>query len=402
MSGLASQAARRIRLAGLTLAASVAMSGCGASTGSRPSNTTEPARTLTEAGTSTAQATTSPAPSGDAQTSPGVPASSTDAPGRPPVVSVTVRATVETAPVPHGDDAADDPAIWVDPITPSRSVIIGTDKGGGIGVYDIAGRQLQYLADGEMNNIDLRTFRVGGRPVTLVGATDRSNDTLALYRLDPARRRLAAASARPIAAGMHVYGMCMYRSPRLEATFAFVGGEDDGVFQQWRITPAGAGRFDARRVRTIQVGSKAEGCVADDATGALYIAEEDVGLWRYRADPNGGDQRVQVDRVGGGHLTADVEGVAVVAERGGQGMLVASSQGSNTFAVYRRQPPNNYLGTFAIVDGPIDGVQDTDGVDVTTASLGPAFPGGVLVVQDGDNGSENQNFKLVPWTEVIK
>src|SRR5262245_41831515 len=39
----------------------------------------------------------------------------------------TVLATVETDPVPNGGDAADDPAIWVNPNDPAQSAIIGTD-----------------------------------------------------------------------------------------------------------------------------------------------------------------------------------------------------------------------------------------------------------------------------------
>ena len=51
-----------------------------------------------------------------------------------------VVAVVETDPVPNGDGAADDPAIWVDRDDPSRSTVIGTDKDGGLGVYDLTGR----------------------------------------------------------------------------------------------------------------------------------------------------------------------------------------------------------------------------------------------------------------------
>ena len=42
-------------------------------------------------------------------------------------VAEEVSATVETEPVPHGGDAADDPAVWVNPDDPARSAIIGTD-----------------------------------------------------------------------------------------------------------------------------------------------------------------------------------------------------------------------------------------------------------------------------------
>ena len=42
-----------------------------------------------------------------------------------------LSAAVETQPVGHSGDAADDPAIWVNPVDPARSTIIGTDKLGG-------------------------------------------------------------------------------------------------------------------------------------------------------------------------------------------------------------------------------------------------------------------------------
>src|SRR5215204_4006838 len=78
-----------------------------------------------------------------------------------PVASVS--ATVETEPVRSGGDAADDPAIWVHPSNPAESTIIGTDKQGGLVVYDLAGKQLQYLSDGKMDNVDLRPgFPLGG------------------------------------------------------------------------------------------------------------------------------------------------------------------------------------------------------------------------------------------------
>src|SRR5262245_960394 len=77
-----------------------------------------------------------------------------------------VAATVETIQVPHEGDAADDPAIWVHPSTPALSIVIGTDKKGGLAVYDLDGQQLQYLPDGNLNNVDIRTgFSLGGRSV---------------------------------------------------------------------------------------------------------------------------------------------------------------------------------------------------------------------------------------------
>src|SRR5262245_43103582 len=60
---------------------------------------------------------------------------------RPP--SAEVAALVETAPVPHAGDAADDAAVWVDRSEPAGSLIVGTDKKGGLSVYDLSGAELQ-------------------------------------------------------------------------------------------------------------------------------------------------------------------------------------------------------------------------------------------------------------------
>ena len=51
--------------------------------------------------------------------------------------------------------------------------------------------------------------------------------------------------------------------------------------------------------------------------------------------------------------------------------------------------------------GAVDAVTHTDGLDVSAAAL-PNYPRGVVVVQDDGNpkSEQNQNFKLVDWAEV--
>jgi 3-phytase len=316
------------------------------------------------------------------------------------VPAAVVRARFETRPVPHTGDAADDVAIWVHTRRRARSTIIGTDKKGGIAVYDLRGRQIQYRRDGRINNVDLRRgFWLGGRRVTLVTATNRSDDSIEIYRVAPRTRRLVDVRARAVDAGPDVYGLCMYRSPLTRRYYVFVTTES-GRLGQWRLVRVGR-RVDARRVRRFEVGSRTEGCVTDDPLRRLYLAEEEEGIWRYRAEPHAGARRVRVDRTGGrGHLSADVEGLAIA--RGGRGHLIASSQGNNSFVVYRRRS-NAYVKRFRIAAGRgIDEVSDTDGIDVTTVRLGRAFPRGVFVAQDGSNRPHHQNFKLVSWRAIAR
>ena len=309
-----------------------------------------------------------------------------------------LSATVETDPVPSSGDAADDAAVWVHPRDPARSVVIGTDKRGGIGVYDLGGRQLTYRKGGKPNNVDLRCgFRLGDRSVALVTAGDRERNEILVYRLDPVTRTLVDVAARPIVPGLDVYGSCMYRS-RATGNVFVIATSEQGEIEQWRLFANRNGFVAGERVRRFDLGSQTEGCVADDALGRLYLAEEERGIWRYGAEPWGGTRRTLVDTTGrGGHLEADVEGLTILTGPRDTGYLVASSQGDSSFAVYRREGRNAYAGRFRIVGrGPVDAVEGTDGIAGVGAPLGPRFPTGLLVVQDGDNDDGNQNFKLMP------
>lgn len=308
-----------------------------------------------------------------------------------------VHATVETAPMPDPGDAADDVAIWVHPTDPARSTIIGTNKRGGLAVYDLAGRQLQYVKSGGMNNVDLRYgFPLLGGAVDVVAAGNRKTGAIEILRVEPESRNLVAAGS--FEPGVALYGTCMYRSAR-GPYYVWITSKAGGV-EQWELRGAD-GKVGAVRVRTLSFGGVTEGCVADDEAGVLYIAEEARGIWRLPADPGVEAPRKLIDSTAGGNLTPDVEGLALLSLPDGKGYLVASSQGSNDFMVYEREGANRPVLRFSIAAaGGIDGAEQTDGIDVTGRSLGPSFPGGLLVVQNGTNDGANQNFLLVPWASI--
>lgn len=325
------------------------------------------------------------------------------APSRFPAVT----ALVETVPVLSPGDAADDPAIWADAANPANSLVIGTDKKAGLNLYDMQGQLLQHVPDGKMNNVDLREgFMLGGKPIVLVTASDRTNKAVAIYRLDTAARRLVniADGIQPTGQG-DPYGQCMYRSARSGKTYVFIN-DSNGEKRQWELADAGNGKVRAQRVRDFAFSSQVEGCVADDETGKLYVAEEDVGLWSLSAEPDGGSTMTMIARISDNPaLKDDLEGVGIYDLGGGRGYLVVSSQGNDSYAVFRREGDQAYLGSFIVVaDGQrgIDGVSETDGLEITSRNLGPGFEHGAMVAQDGRNvlPSENQNFKYIPWKSI--
>ncbi len=300
-------------------------------------------------------------------------------------------------------DAADDPEIWADPRDPSRGVILGTDKQAGLYVYDLAGKDLQFLPEGPLNNVDLRDgFEVGGRKQVLIGASDRGRGAISFFLLDPDNLQARLWGRTPVKVS-EPYGFCMGR--RGSETIAIMVGKD-GDIRQLNITDQG-GQPAATLTRSFDVGSQSEGCVVDDEAGYLYIAEEAKGIWRYSLDPATGSARVHMAPAPSPELTPDVEGLTILREMG-KTYLIASSQGDSAFAIWRVDGEPAYVGRFSVMPGAgADAVTGTDGVAALGGRVG-AFPEGLIVVQDdSDTDGETtegararQNFKLVDWRAV--
>lgn len=298
-------------------------------------------------------------------------------------------------------DVADDSVVWANPEDPAKSVVIADNKSkvnGGIAVFDMSGKMLQFRQVGSIGNVDLRSdFQLDGKKIVLIGANNRSESALEFWELNPDTRQLTEpVTARSIQTFSKNYGFCMYHSANSGKYYAFVTQDDSGNVEQYELFDSN-GKVDARKVRTFSVGSRSEGCVADDERGKLYIGEEDIALWQYGAEPDDGTTRIRIDSVSEGRLTADVEGVALAYGPNGTGYLIVSCQGSSELAIYDRES-NEFIRKFSIGPGEdIDSVQKTDGVAISTDNLGPDFPHGILVVHDSVNSDGNtSNLKYVP------
>ena len=311
-------------------------------------------------------------------------------------------------------DGCDDTAIWVHPTAPERSVVIGDDKQGGVLVWSLRGDELQRLDGGTaMNNLDIRyDFPLEGRfatgqphaTVALVGVVNESDAGLTFYKVNP--HSAPAGQLEHVGEGLvgstvaldapKPYGGCLYRSAATGRTHFFVTWKD-GTLSQVELT--GGRQITGRVVRRLVVGGQLEACVADDAHGDLYVGEENLGIWRYGAEPGDGDARRLVDRVGSGTgLVADVEGIGLYSRSDGGGYLIASGQSSGAdtrYAVYDRGGNNAWQGTFRV-----RGTDSTDGLEVTNVALGPLFPWGLLVVHDAR--PTPSRHRLVPFERVAR
>ena len=320
--------------------------------------------------------------------------------------AVVVYPQIQTEPVMTLDDAADDPAVWVNEADSALSRVIGTDKRFGLEVYNLSGQRLQRIPVGRLNNIDLRAVNDMDGWSSIAAASNRTNNSISLFLINNTGEVVWLKNSEIITGLAEPYGLCMYSSEKGLQVFV---NDTDGSYQQWLLlaAPAQAGlpQFGAQLLRQFSVSSQPEGCVADDEQRLLFLGVEDEGIRVMMADSEQSAAINTVADIDGEILAADVEGMDLYLGNASAGYLVASSQGNNSYAVYDRQAPHPYRGSFIIVDNTqlnVDGTQDTDGIAISSRLRTEQFPEGILVVQDGNNTSPQatQNFKYVSWQQI--
>ncbi|OSP39166.1 hydrolase [Streptomyces sp. 13-12-16] len=392
--------------------------------------------------------------------------------------SLTPRA--ET-PVLHDDDEggnadADDPAIWRNAAAPDRSLVVATAKEGGLRVYDLDARLVQSIAappavgeddaPGRFNNVDLlHGLRLSSGKAGLAVTSDRGHDRLRFYRIDrdrtggpltdvtdPASPPVFSQDQAEINDQRTAYGLATWTDPATGKAYALVSRRERTSIALLELLPAADGKVTYRKIRTLDLPStfrlpdgtswspcgepgelpQVEGMVVDPANGMLYAGQEDIGIWRLRADLTGTPKLIDKVReygipgaydeeteectpgadpgYGGTKISADVEGLTLLTESDGDGYLLASSQGDNTFAAYDREleDTNEYEGGFQVTaaSNTLDGSEECDGAAVLNAPLGSKYPNGLLVVQDGhdvpgDGDRDATNFKFVDLDKVM-
>jgi 3-phytase len=245
------------------------------------------------------------------------------------VVSVTAKS--ETRPNfddEAGNDAdADDPAIWVHPSNPSKSVVIGVLKNGGMSVFNLSAQEIQWIAappgpgpDDEgsrYNNVDLiYGLKINGVKTDIAVVSDRGRDQIRFYKIDPNK----AASGLPPLTDITASNVPWVFSSSQEevneqfTSYGLASTKKDGVgyvftsqrsrtnVAQLKVIVNSNGTLTYTKVRTITLPKtfstplgtwtpcldddgddpQVEGLVVDETEDFLYMGQEPVGIWRLK------------------------------------------------------------------------------------------------------------------------
>jgi 3-phytase len=353
----------------------------------------------------------------------------------------------------------DDPSVWVHPTKPDGSLIVAAAKKGGLRVYNLKGELVQtFLARTDAagkplnryNNVDVQyNFNLNGTRVDIAVASDRIQDKIAVWKIDPTNASAPlveitsiamprAFPTRPDPADRDdqianpndgkntAYGLALYRDKGADRIYALVTQNAEAVIRHFELVATTDNKVSATVVATYQFpytfmgqdltieneldanqdfSPQFEGMAVDQRTGIAYVGHEDVGLFRIDLKKRTAEMTpfYTTSRFNASSkLARDTEGVSIYYAPTG-GYILVSSQGmahgeapnfatpglDDTFALFSLAAPNAYLGSFSLgASGTIDAVQECDGADIASVAL-PGFPHGMLITQDGYNDDLN-------------
>ncbi|OEK05022.1 phytase [Roseivirga misakiensis] len=319
-----------------------------------------------------------------------------------------VKPVVVTEPVNYDTD---DPAIWVNKEDPSKSLIIGTDKNedGALFVFDLDGKIIKNKTVSGLkrpNNVDL----VQGA----VFANDTLDFAVTGERLTHKLRVFSLPDMKPIdGGGIPVYvgetalehrdlmGIALYKRPSDNAVFVIMGrktGPTDGTYLwQYKLGLNDMGDVTATLVRKFGKYSgikEIEAIAVDHELGYIYYSDEGVGVRKYYADPEKGNEELALFATTG--FRDDHEGISIYDTGNGSGFILVSDQQANAFHVFKREGSVGDKHQHELVKVVKVSTRESDGSEISNVAFNDTFKKGIFVAM-----SDNKTFQYYRVEDIL-
>lgn len=303
---------------------------------------------------------------------------------------------------------SDDPAIWVNPEDPSKSLVIGTDKdeNGGLYVFDLKGKIIKDKTVKGLkrpNNVDIAYGLIlGGKKVDIAVATERMTHKLRVFSL-PDMKPIDNGGL-PVFEGetgemyRDLMGIALYTNPQGQiyaVTGRKTGPKDGSYLWQYLLEDDGSGKLKAtlkRKFGKYSGKKEIEAIAVDNELGYIYYSDEQFGVRKYYADPAKGNEELALFAKEG--FTEDNEGISIYKTSDSTGYILVSDQSANHFQVFSREgdkSPNNHPMITSIKVS----TNQSDGSDIYSKPLNDDFKHGIFVAM-----SDNKTFQYYRWEDL--
>ncbi len=309
------------------------------------------------------------------------------------------------------DHDSDDPAIWINPSDPAKSLIVGTDKDslGGLYVFDLKGNIIDSLVRKGIqrpNNVDIGYgLTVGDRKIDFAVTGERLTSKLRFYslpdmtELNPGGIEVYLGETGP--EYRDLMGVAVYQNPMSGKTYVIAGrknGPTDGTYLwQYEVKSEG-GQLELELVRkfgTYSGKKEIEAIAVDAELGYIYYSDEGVGVRKYYAEPEKGNEELALFATEG--FSDDHEGISIYKTGEGTGYILVSDQGSDLFQVFPREGKDGNPHSHPVLKSLALSTVSSDGSEVTNRALGAEFPKGLFVAM-----SDDKTFQIYDWQDLEK
>jgi 3-phytase len=302
---------------------------------------------------------------------------------------------------------SDDPAIWVNPLDVSKSLIVGTDKGGDTGdgalfVFDINGKEVKEKTVRNIkrpNNVDVAYgLRTGGRLVDIAVCTERNTNKIRVFSL-PEMKAIdnGGIPAFETDSAKAPMGIALYTSPD-KKIYAVVGrktGKSGSYLWQYLLEGNEDGTVTGKCVRKFGTYSgrhEIEAIAIDNELGYIYYSDEGTGIRKYYAHPDSNNMELAFFGITG--FADNHEGISIYKSSDSTGFILVSDQQANQFQVFAREGKNGLPHQHPLLKVVKLSTVESDGNEVTNTPL-PGFPDGVMVAM-----SDDKTFQFYDWREI--
>ncbi len=305
----------------------------------------------------------------------------------------------------------DDPAIWVNWDNPAESMVIGTDKNidGALYAFDLQGQIIEDRTVRGLqrpNNVDIEYGLVAGSDTLDIAVTgERITYNMRVFSL-PEMTAIDNGGI-PMFEGQtgveqrDLMGVALYKRSSDGAIFAIMGrktGLTDGSYLwQYRLTGNEDGTVSAVLVRKFGVFSglkEIEAIAVDNELGYVYYSDEGVGVRKYYADPEMGNEELAL--FGQADFTEDHEGISIFDSGDGKGFILVSDQQANRFNIYPREGSNGDPHKHELIKSVNVSTIESDGSEVSNVRFNDTFKNGIFVAM-----SDNKTFQYYRIEDIL-